>query len=139
MSHSFSVVKRSEIPHELTTFHAKRSSTQTYVSSFLMVEPLLVRETKHTASVHTLFNAKRDSTWVYNFPHEAKFHYGLTTFLAKRSLTQTYVFSFLIVKFHPLPLRGGDGTYYIHAYTLQRETRFHMGLQLRVELTWKSQ
>jgi len=106
MGHSFSVEKRSEIPHELTTFHAKRSSTQTYVSSFLMVESLLVRETERTASVHTLFNAKRDSTWVYNFSREARFHYGLTTFLAKRSLTQTYVFSFLIVE---SPFEGGGG------------------------------
>jgi len=27
--------------------------------------------------VSTLYNAKRVFTWVYNFPHEAKFYMGL--------------------------------------------------------------
>jgi len=38
------------IPHGLTTFHAKRDSTQTYVSNFLVESPR--REVEHTASTH---------------------------------------------------------------------------------------
>jgi len=50
---------RSEVPHGLTSFHAKQSLMQTYVSSFLIVESSRRRE--FTTSMHTLYNAKRGS------------------------------------------------------------------------------
>jgi len=40
-------------------------STQTYVSSFLIVEPLPGGGAEHTASTHIFFNAKRNSTQSY--------------------------------------------------------------------------
>jgi len=58
------------IPHE-TIFHAKQSSTQTYLFSFFIIVPLRRGEAEHTVSTHTLFNMKGDATWIYNFPCEA--------------------------------------------------------------------
>jgi len=49
------------------TFHTKRGSTQTYVSSFWIVEHLRRGEAEYTASRHIFYNAKRVSTWVCNF------------------------------------------------------------------------
>jgi len=40
------------IPHELTTFYAKRDSTQTYVSSFFIVKPSLGKGMEHTARMY---------------------------------------------------------------------------------------
>jgi len=105
--------------HRLTTFHAKRSSTQMY---FLIVEPLCKR-TERTVFKHTFFNAKRDSTWVYNFPCEAMFH--MSWQFSTRSLMQTYVSNFWIVE--PL-VRREEGNL-LHS-RIQYKARFHIGLQI---------
>jgi len=48
-----------KVPHRFATFHAKRSATRTYVSSFLIVEPPAGE--RNPLCTHILFHAKRVS------------------------------------------------------------------------------
>jgi len=66
---------RSEVPHRFATFHPKRGSTRTYVSSRLIVEPPR-RGAEPTASIHTLFNMKRFHMGLLQFSTQSK-HFNL--------------------------------------------------------------
>jgi len=75
------------VPYKFTTFYTKRNTMwdynfsrkvpiQVYLSSFSLVKSPIERA-EPIVSMHTLYNVKRSSTWIYKFPCKAKFQLKL--------------------------------------------------------------